>query len=134
MKNFYVIFPKLMIPVAAYWLIIGTLGFNEDDFVGEVLYTQFSVMGIILLVSTVILFLEALKWPFSRAGSIINLVGSVLVMIMALVPYLMVESFRTQTMAIIWIMTLLDVIAGIVVMVIATRRDFSLESGNGLGI
>jgi hypothetical protein len=53
-----------------------------------------------------------------------------LVFIVCLVEFLLLPNFQTSTFFILTVMSLLDVLAGVVVTIVSARRDFSVGDGH----
>jgi hypothetical protein len=76
-----------------------------------------------LLLALVLLFIELLKSTSTGTAAIFNHALSMLVFIICLVEFLLHPAFATSVFFILMIMALLDVLAGVVVTIIAARRD-----------
>jgi hypothetical protein len=77
----------------------------------------------LILVSLILLFIELLKSTSTGTAAIFNHALSMLVFIICLVEFLLHPAFATTTFFLILTMSLLDVLAGVVVTIIAARRD-----------
>jgi hypothetical protein len=73
--------------------------------------------------SLLILFVELLKSTTSRRIVIINHTLSMLLFIVCLVEFLLFRAFATSAFFLITTMVLLDVLAGFIVTIVASRRD-----------
>jgi hypothetical protein len=78
---------------------------------------------ILVLVAMVLLFVELLKSTSTGASAIMNHALSMLVFIVCLVEFLLHPAFASSTFFLIMMMSLLDVIAGVVVTIVSARRD-----------
>ncbi len=78
---------------------------------------------VMILLSIMLLFVELLKSTSTGTAAIFNHALSMLVFIICLVEFLLHPAFATSVFFIIMIMALLDVLAGVVVTIIAARRD-----------
>jgi hypothetical protein len=78
---------------------------------------------LLILLSLILLFVELLKSTSTGTAAIFNHALSMLVFIICLVEFLLHPAFATSVFFIIMIMSLLDVLAGVVVTIIAARRD-----------
>jgi hypothetical protein len=76
-----------------------------------------------ILLSILLLFIELLKSTSTGTAAIFNHALSMLVFIICLVEFLLHPAFATSVFFIIMIMSLLDVLAGVVVTIISARRD-----------
>ena len=133
-------FPLLAIPVLIYNLVVLTLpgGFGSPDAalsLSEPLFTvnmtsgspwPVSLSDLLLAGSLVVLFIELLKSTTSRRIAIINHSLSMLLFIICLVEFLLAPAFATSTFFLIVVMILLDVLAGFIVTIISSRKDFDL--------
>ena len=84
--------------------------------------------GLILL-SISLLFLEILKSTSTGTATIMNHAVSMILFIVCLVEFLLHPNFATSAFFILTIMTLLDVLAGVVVTIVSARRDFGVGEG-----
>ncbi len=78
---------------------------------------------LLILLSLILLFIELLKSTSTGTAAIFNHALSMLVFIICLVEFLLHPAFATSAFFIIMVMALLDVLAGVVVTIIAARRD-----------
>lgn len=78
---------------------------------------------LLVLLSLILLFIELLKSTSTGTAAIFNHALSMLVFIICLVEFLLHPAFATSVFFTIMIMSLLDVLAGVVVTIIAARRD-----------
>ncbi len=78
---------------------------------------------LLILLSLILLFVELLKSTSTGTAAIFNHALSMLVFIICLVEFLLHPAFATSAFFIILVMALLDVLAGVVVTIIAARRD-----------
>ncbi|WP_084399256.1 hypothetical protein [Henriciella aquimarina] len=145
------IFPLLIIPVAIYNLI--ALPFGGEAVEGVVnnvsplialmdkpMLTLPMISGVnwavtngemLILFSIALLFMEILKSTSTGTATIINHAISMILFIVCLVEFLLLPNFATSVFFIITIMTLLDVLAGVVVTIVSARRDFGVGEGFG---
>lgn len=129
--------PLLALPVLAYNLVVLTLtgGFNAVDATERLTTPLFQVRmtshidwpvstaDLLLAAALVVLFIELLKATTSRQAAIINHSLSMLLFIACLVEFLLAPAFATSTFFLITLMVLLDVLAGFIVTIVASRRD-----------
>jgi hypothetical protein len=78
-----------------------------------------------------LLFLEILKSTSTGTATIMNHAISMLLFIACLILFLLSQNFATSIFFILTIMTLLDVLAGVVVTIVSARRDFAVGEGFG---
>jgi hypothetical protein len=78
---------------------------------------------LLILLSLGLLFIELLKSTSTGTAAIFNHALSMLVFIICLVEFLLHPAFATSVFFLIMIMSLLDVLAGVVVTIVSARRD-----------
>lgn len=78
---------------------------------------------LLVLLSLILLFIELLKSTSTGTAAIFNHALSMLVFIICLVEFLLHPAFATTAFFLILVMSLLDVLAGVVVTIISARRD-----------
>lgn len=134
-------FPLLVLPVLLYNLVVLTLkgGWNTMDAPAQMTVTQFTIrmtsggawpvsLGDMLLAAAlIVLFVELLKSTNSRNIAIINHALSLILFVVCLVEFLLLKGFSTSVFFLITLMVLLDVLAGFIVTIVASRRDIDLH-------
>lgn len=130
-----------MIPLFALllltYIILATLGINFSDqadgifsmslFSGATFSPTMGDLFVILAVA--LLFIEILKATKTGTATIIEHVSSMFTFILYLVLFLLWSKAGTSTFFILSMMSLLDVIAGFTVTIVAARRDIGLGGG-----
>jgi hypothetical protein len=81
---------------------------------------------LLVFVTLVILFIELLKSTTSRRVAIINHSLSMVLFIFCLVEFLLFPAFATSTFFLITTMVVLDVLAGFIVTIVASRREIDV--------
>jgi hypothetical protein len=81
---------------------------------------------ILVFASLLILFIELLKATTSRRIAIINHSLSMVLFIVCLVEFLLFRAFATSAFFLLLTMVLLDVLAGFIVTIVASRRDIDI--------
>lgn len=134
--------PLLVVPVVIYNLVILLGGSAPDAALGpasvlsEVLFRvpmtsgavwTISVGDLILFLSLILLFVELLKSTSSQRVAIVNHALSMLLFVVCLVEFLLLPGFAGSVFFLILTMVLLDVLAGFIVTIIASRRDFDMN-------
>ncbi|MEM9938542.1 MAG: hypothetical protein AAFZ91_10190 [Pseudomonadota bacterium] len=146
-------FPLFIIPVGIYCLIALTISGDPAIITagGEVLTDQGSplmaVLGqkffsvpmmaggtewvmtkgdALLLLSIAVLFVEILKSTSTGTATIMNHAFSMLLFIVCMMAFLLHPNFATSVFFIITVMALLDVLAGVVLVITSARRDYAL--------
>ncbi len=87
---------------------------------------SFTVSDLYIILGVLILYIEIFKSTGTGVTSVIDHSLSMIVFIIFLVEFLMVEGCGTSTFFILTLMSLLDVIAGFTVSIVAARRDFAI--------
>lgn len=134
--------PLLIVPVIIYNLVIlfGGTGVDpvlgQTSVLGEVLFRvpmtsgaswSISVGDLILFLSLILLFVELLKSTSSQRVAIVNHALSMVLFVVCLVEFLLLPGFAGSVFFLILTMVLLDVLAGFIVTIIASRRDFDMN-------
>lgn len=73
-----------------------------------------------------LLFVEIVRATATGTSSVINHVLSMVVFVLGLVEFLLLPGFGNSTFFIFLVMTLLDVVAGFIVTIAASRRDLAI--------
>jgi len=90
---------------------------------------QLSNGDALLLLAIAFLFIEILKSTSTGTATIMNHAVSMVLFIICLIQFLLLPGFATSVFFILTIMTLLDVLAGVVVTIVSARRDFAVGEG-----
>jgi hypothetical protein len=86
---------------------------------------------LLIILSLGFFFIEILKSTSTGTATITNHAVSMIVFIICLIEFLLLKNFATSVFFILTIMSLLDVLAGVVVTIISARRDFTVGDGVG---
>lgn len=136
------VFPLILIPVLIYNVIAifgtamaGDAGAVVERMEAEAFHvtmasgTPWSVQwgDILVLIALILLFIELLKSTSTGTSAIFNHALSMLVFIVCLVEFLLRPEFATSVFFIIMVMSLLDVLAGVVVTIVSARRDVEFD-------
>jgi hypothetical protein len=134
-------FPLLSLIVLIYNLVALTFGgmrtTSAQDQLAQPLFSVHMASGaawtvglgdLLLGVALVLLFVELLKSTSSRRVAIINHSLSMVLFIVCLVEFLLFGACATSTFFLITLMVLLDVLAGFIVTIVASRRDLDMIS------
>lgn len=140
------VFPLILIPVLIYNIIaLGGMAMAGDAqaVVQQLQSISFSVPmasgvqwpvtwgDILVLIALILLFIELLKSTSTGTSAIFNHALSMLVFIICLVEFLLNAAFATSVFFTIMIMSLLDVLAGVVVTIVSARRDVEFDHSRG---
>lgn len=143
--SIFTVFPLILIPVITYnlWAFAASAGHETAQEISAHFLTQLQnfehpllnvpmasgshwVMTAgdgLVLISILLLFIEMLKSTSTGSAAIFNHALSMLVFIICLVEFLLHPAFSTSVFFVIMIISLLDVLAGVVVTIISARRD-----------
>lgn len=130
-------FPLLALPVLLYNLLVLGIagGFSGVDAQARMSAQLFSVRtasravwsislsDLLLAAALMVLFVELLKATTSRQVAIINHSLSMVLFIVCLVEFLLFPAFATSAFFLLTLMVLLDVLAGFIVTIVASRRE-----------
>ncbi|GAM98561.1 hypothetical protein U91I_02196 [alpha proteobacterium U9-1i] len=132
------VFPLILIPVLIYniWAFGSTVGGAEAEAVRahlEDVWLRVPMASgvewivtfgdVLVLISLILLFIELLKSTSTGTSAIFNHALSMLVFIICLVEFLLHPAFASTVFFMIMVMSLLDVLAGVVVTIVSARRD-----------
>jgi hypothetical protein len=134
-------FPLLALPVLLYNLVLLTMkgGLSTTDAAAQFATPLFTIhmtsgaawpvsLGeLFLAAALIVLFIELLKSTNSRNLAIINHSLSMILFVGCLVEFLLLKGFSTSTFFLITLMVLLDVLAGFIVTIVASRRDIDFH-------
>ncbi len=134
MGKAFAVTPLLLLPVAAYNLLVLTLGgFTSPDVNAGLTAALFdtptasggrwpvSLADLLLAAALVIMFVELIKPTYDRHAAMINHIASIALFVICLVEMLAIPAFATSTFFLVTLMVLLDVLAGFILGA-ATRR------------
>ena len=134
--------PLLIVPVVIYNLVVLFGGAAPDAPLGQMSVLNevlirvpmtsgaswtISIGDLILFLSLILLFVELLKSTSSQRVAIVNHALSMALFVVCLVEFLLLPGFAGSVFFLILTMVLLDVLAGFIVTIIASRRDFDLN-------
>lgn len=146
MRAIFGIFPLLAIPVIVYNLMAFTFGGANGltmaqqisdpmhavahiPMVSEGAVWDLTSGDLLIILSLGFFFVEIIKSTSTGASTIANHAVSMIVFIICLIEFLLFKNFATSVFFILTIMSLLDVLAGVVVTIISARRDFTVGDG-----
>jgi hypothetical protein len=131
-----IVVPLLIIPITLYLLISMSAGEG-----GTALRLQanlfsmpmmsggrwaFSIGDLILFIGLIFLFIEILKAARTKSDAIVNHSLSMVLLLFCVIAFLAFPGFGTSVFFLLMVMTLLDVVAGPIVSIVAARRDFGV--------
>lgn len=135
--RFILSIPLLAVVILAYVLLAqsGSMLQPDSTFYDTVLPSGaeifFLVGDVFVMAGLVALFIEILKAARYAGNTILDHMLSTATFIGALIAFLLVPSCGTVTFFLLMVMTLIDVVAGFSVSIVAARRDFTVSQGNG---
>jgi hypothetical protein len=141
------VFPFLVIPILIYNLVaFGAPPEAASDMAAHLARPLFEIpmaapgaawsvsTGDLLVIFALFLFFaEILKSTSTGAATIANHAVSMLVFIICLIEFLLLARFSTSVFFVLTVMSLLDVLAGVIVTIISARRDFTVSDTPGGG-
>ncbi|MEM9605712.1 MAG: hypothetical protein AAGA11_22830 [Pseudomonadota bacterium] len=88
---------------------------------------QINVGDVLIIIGTVILFVELFKATRTSHSSIVDHVLSMMVFVAFLVEFIVVQAAGNSVFFILLMLSLVDVVAGFTVSIAAARRDFGIN-------
>lgn len=153
MRALFSVFPLLVIPVAIYNIMAFAGGGPaipvegseamvaglQDELEAAILSVpmisgvtwKLTNGAVLIMLGLLFLFLEILKSTSTGTATIMNHAVSMILFIVCLIEFLLIGNFATSIFFILTLMTLLDVLAGVVVTIVSARRDFAVGEGFG---
>jgi hypothetical protein len=134
--------PLLALPVLFYNFVVAAMlpgGFQSvvanDRMTQQLLsipmtsggHWSVSLGDVLIFASLVILFIELLKSTTSQRIAIINHSLSMILFIACLIEFLLSRAFSTSAFFLLTAMVLLDVLAGFIVTIVASRRSLEVN-------
>jgi hypothetical protein len=141
MGAMFSIFPLILVPVLIYNIIafVGSGLQGAEAVRARISAKVFEVPmasgvqwlvtwgDLLLFVAMVLLFIELLKSTSTGSQAIFNHAMSMLVFIICLIEFLLHPAFATSVFFLIMMMSLLDVLAGVIVTIVSARRDVEFD-------
>jgi len=136
-----IVAPLLFVPVFLYLLISLTAGEEGTQArLDGALFSLpmmsggrfgFTLGDLILLTGLIFLFIEILKAARTKGDAIVNHSLSMVLLLFCVIGFLAFPGFGTSVFFLLMVMTLLDVVAGPIVSIVAARRDFGIGENVG---
>jgi hypothetical protein len=101
--------------------------FTIGMFSGDSWHVSFG--DVFLALSLVLLFIEIVKATRTDSTSIVNHGLSMLVAVICIIQFVVSQGFSNSVFFLLTLMTLLDVVAGFTVTIVAAKRDFGSSGG-----
>jgi hypothetical protein len=131
-----IVIPLLIIPIILYLLVSISAGEGGTAArLGASLFSMpmmsggrwvFSFGDLLLFVGLICLFIEILKAARTKSDAIVNHSFSMVLLLFCVIAFLAFPGFGTSVFFLLMVMTLLDVVAGPIVSIVAARRDFGV--------
>lgn len=141
MLRILIVAPLLLIPIILYILIsmsageAGTAARLDSNIFSMPMMSggrwTFSLGDFVLLIGLVFLFIEILKAARTKSDAIVNHSLSMVLLLFCVIGFLALPGFGTSVFFLLMVMTLLDVVAGPIVSIVAARRDFGVGENIG---
>ena len=133
--------PLLALPVLFYNLLAATVGggFHATAAAARISAPLMTIRApshvgwvvspgdLLLAAGLMALFVEQLKSTSSHQAAIVNHSLSVVLFVVCLVEFLLFPAFASSTFFLLMLMVLLDVLAGFIVTIFASRREIDLR-------
>ncbi len=133
--------PLMLLPVAAYNILVFALGGGYASTTANAQLTApmfelrtapggvwpVSVADVLLAAALVVMFVELVKSTHDRRVAIVNHGLSIALFVGCLTEMLLAAAFATSTFFLITLMVLLDVLAGFMLAIAASRREPGLR-------
>lgn len=131
----FIAIPLFLVPLVIYNLMIFT-GDIVPALAGELFAFDlmsgarwaFSVHDAFMVGGVLILYFEIFKSTRTGVSSVLDHTFSTLVFVVYLIEFLTVAACGTSTFFVLGLMSLLDVISGFTVSIVAARRDFGINN------
>jgi hypothetical protein len=135
------IIPLLVFPLIVYNLVVFTVAPRGDELDGWLHGAIFTISmfsgdrwgvsfsDIFMGLSLLLLFVEIVKSTRTDAMSIVNHGLSMLLTVVCVIQFLTVQGFSNSVFFMLTLMTVLDVVAGFTVTIVAAKRDFGGSPG-----
>jgi hypothetical protein len=133
MSAFYRQVPLIGVLAVVYLIVAAVFEGVLDRFVFQNLALpsgrqwSFLVRDLFVVVGLFLLYLEILKSTRSGRGQIVEHIVSMLVFVGCLLLFLLVAKTGSTTFLLITVMSVIDVVAGFTVSIVAARRDLEIE-------
>jgi len=122
----------------SYFLIFMIHGESSDQQLAQILWQlnlfsgavfSLSLNGLLLILSSIFLFIEILKSTRTNNASIIDHMLSMMVFIGFLVIFITMKGAANEAYFVVMLMSFIDVIAGFTITITSSRKDFNLQGG-----
>jgi hypothetical protein len=134
------IIPLLVLPLILYNVIVltGLAGSPVDAWLIQPIFTVNMFSGddwgvsfadVFMGLSLLLLFVEIVKATRTDAMSIINHGLSMLLCVVCIVQFVTLQGFSNSVFFLLTLMSLLDVVAGFTITIVAAKRDFGASGG-----
>lgn len=134
------IFPLLIFPLIIYNFVVltGVAGDQPDAWMVVTIFSVNMFSGdswgvsfadVFMGLSLLLLFVEIVKATRTDAMSIINHGLSMLLCVVCIIEFIALKGFSNSVFFLLTMMTVLDVVAGFTITIVAAKRDFGASGG-----
>jgi hypothetical protein len=134
------IFPLLVFPLMLYNFVVltGLVGNQPDVWMVQPIFSVNMFSGdswgvsfadVFMGLSLLLLFVEIVKATRTDAMSIINHGLSMLLCVVCIIEFIALKGFSNSVFFLLTMMTVLDVVAGFTITIVAAKRDFGASGG-----
>jgi hypothetical protein len=134
------IFPLLVFPLMLYNFVVltGLAGNQPDVWMVQPIFSVNMFSGdswgvsfadVFMGLSLLLLFVEIVKATRTDAMSIINHGLSMLLCVVCIIEFIALKGFSNSVFFLLTMMTVLDVVAGFTITIVAAKRDFGASGG-----
>ncbi len=134
------IIPLLAFPLALYNVVVltGLAGSQPDVWMVQPIFSVSMFSGdawgvsfadVFMGLSLLLLFVEVVKATRTDAMSIVNHGLSMLLCVVCVIQFIAIQGFSNSVFFLLTMMSILDVVAGFTITIVAAKRDFGASGG-----
>lgn len=134
------IIPLLVLPLILYNFVVltGLAGAEPDAWMIQTIFSVNMFSGdawgvsfadVFMGLSLLLLFVEVVKATRTDAMSIVNHGLSMLLCVVCIVQFIALQGFSNSVFFLLTMMSVLDVVAGFTITIVAAKRDFGASGG-----
>jgi hypothetical protein len=134
------IIPLLAFPLALYNVVVltGLAGSQPDVWMVQPIFSVSMFSGdawgvsfadVFMGLSLLLLFVEIVKATRTDAMSIVNHGLSMLLCVVCVIQFIAIQGFSNSVFFLLTMMSILDVVAGFTITIVAAKRDFGASGG-----
>ena len=91
----------------------------------------FKISDLLITLGALLLYVELFKATRTSTSSVVDHAMSMVIFVIFLIEFIMVKGCGNSTFMIVMLMSLLDVVAGFSITIVAARRDFAMADAGG---